>query len=118
MNTHHHILSVKHCSIIFGTLLIFTLLTVAAAHMDFGYFNFPLAMLIATIKASLVVFYFMGLKFDSTENRVIFFSSFIFLAIFIVLISSDVLFRKADVYVPHNEIFNAKKFSSEEVPHD
>ena len=74
MNTHHHILSVKHCSIIFGTLLIFTLLTVAAAHVDFGYFNFPLAMLIATIKASLVVFYFMGLKFDSTENRVIFLS--------------------------------------------
>lgn len=113
MTTGHHLVSVKTCAVIFSTLLVFTFLTVAAAQFDFGLFNFPLAMLIATVKASLVVFYFMGLKFDSTENRVIFFSSLLFVAIFIVLTYSDVLFRKADAYVPQDEIVNIKKFTSE-----
>lgn len=113
MSIGHHILSVKNCAVIFSILLVFTVLTVLAAQFDFGVLNFPLAMLIATVKASLVLFFFMGLKFDSTENRVIFFSSLLFVAIFIVLTYSDVLFRKADAYVPQDEVVNAKKYSSQ-----
>ena len=96
MSKGHHILSVKMCSTIFITLLFLTFLTVAAAYINLGALNFPVAMLIATIKASLVVFYFMGLKFDTNENRVIFFSSLIFVAIFIVFLYSDYLFRKKE----------------------
>lgn len=110
MSKGHHIISVKVCGIIFGLLLVFTVITVGAAQINLGILNFPLAMLIATVKASFVVFYFMGLKFDSNENRVIFFSSFIFVAIFVVLVYSDVLFRKGDVYVPRENIVGSKKF--------
>ena len=106
----HHILSTKMCSIIFFLLLIFTVITVAAAQIDIGIFNFPLAMLIATVKASFVAFFFMGLKYDSNENRIIFFSSLIFVAIFIVLTYSDLLFR-GDVNVPTEEI--SRPFSKE-----
>ena len=110
MTLGHHVVSVKTCVTIFSLLLVFTVLTVAAATVDLGILNFPLAMLIATAKASFVVFYFMGLKFDSTENRVIFFSSLLFVAIFIALTYSDFLFRKGDVYVPRENIVGAKKF--------
>lgn len=110
MTKGHHIVSIKTCFVIFSLLLLFTFITVAASWINLGLLNFPLAMLIATVKSSFVVFYFMGLKFDSTENRVIFFSSFLFVAIFIVLTYSDVLFRKGDAYVPRENIVGAKKF--------
>lgn len=98
------------CRAIFALLLTFTVITVAAAFVDLGSINFLLAMLIATVKASFVVFYFMGLKFDSNENRVIFFSSFIFVAIFVVFIYSDYLFRKKELKVKPNEIVNSKQY--------
>jgi len=110
MNKGHHILPIKMCRAIFALLLTFTVITVAAAFVDLGSINFLLAMLIATVKASFVVFYFMGLKFDSNENRVIFFSSFIFVAIFVVFIYSDYLFRKKELKVKPNEIVNSKQY--------
>ena len=94
MSQGHHVLSVNSCRNIFITLLFLTVATVGAAQINIGVFNFPLAMLIATVKACLVMFYFMGLKFDTNENRIIFFSSLIFVAIFITLVYSDFLFRQ------------------------
>lgn len=46
------------------SLLILTVITVAVAQIDFGGFNAFLAMLIATIKAALVLLFFMQLKYD------------------------------------------------------
>ena len=102
--TAHHILPVSICLRVFFSLLVLTVITVAAAQVDLGFMNFTLAMLIATVKAAFVVFFFMGLKYDSNENRTIFFSSFVFVAIFIVLTYSDVLFRKKSAFVPHEEM--------------
>lgn len=111
MTLGHHIISIKTCLLIYSVLLVFTGITlVTGLGMDFGFLNFPIAMLIATVKASLVMFWFMGLKFDSTENRVIFFSSILFVAIFIVLTFSDIMFRKGDAYVPREDIVGAKEF--------
>ena len=95
----HHIVSVRACTAILFCLLFLTVVTVLAAQIDLGIFNFPLAMAIATLKAAFVVFIFMGLKYDSLENKTIFFSSFIFLGIFIILTLSDVMFREDSVYV-------------------
>ena len=102
MEQGHHVFSVKGCIVIFCGLLVLTVVTVCASYIDLGLLNFPIAMLIATIKASLVLAYFMGLKEDSNENRVIFFSSFIFVAIFIFLTYSDVLFRYDSEYHVEN----------------
>ena len=95
----HHIVPVRIYTGVFIALLFLTVITVLAAQIDLGILNFPLAMLIASFKAAFVVFVFMGLKYDSLENRTIFFSSFIFLAIFIILTLSDVMFRNDNVYV-------------------
>jgi caa(3)-type oxidase subunit IV len=94
---HHHILPEKTAVLTFVTLIVLTLITVVVAHVDLGPFNFPVAMAVATAKALLVVMIFMGLKYDRRENSVIFFTSFLFLAIFIVLTSSDIFFR-GDIY--------------------
>ena len=93
MSLGHHILPVKTCIQIFGALIFLTVITLAAATIDLGWFNFPLAMLIASAKASLVAFFFMGLLYESNENRIIFFSSLIFLVIFVMFTFSDVLLR-------------------------
>lgn len=90
----HHILPIALGMKIFGLLLVLTAVTVfTAKQLHFGWLNFPIAMLIATVKAMLVCLWFMGLKYDSNESRTIFFGSFIFVAIFIVLTATDIFFR-------------------------
>lgn len=97
-NHSHHILPDGMAFKILGILLFLTALTVGTAQLDLGHFNFPLAMLIASVKATIVCMFFMGLKYDHKENTVIFSTSFIFMAIFMVLTFGDLLTR-GDVYV-------------------
>jgi caa(3)-type oxidase subunit IV len=92
----HHILSNKTSLMILICLLVFTLITVWASRNDFGPMNFPIAIFIASVKALLVVLFFMGLKYDENENRVIFFSSIFFVAVFFVLTAADVFTRNAN----------------------
>lgn len=94
----HHILSGALAKKVLGILFVLTVITVAAARVDMGVLNFPIAMAIATVKAMLVVLFFMGLKYDTNDNRVIFGTSFIFVAIFMVLTFSD-LFTRGDYRV-------------------
>jgi caa(3)-type oxidase subunit IV len=104
VNKHHHyILPDKLALTVAGALLFLTLVTVWSAGFDLGKLNFPVAMVIATTKALLVCFIFMNLKNDARENSVIFFTSFLFLAIFIVLTGSDIFFR-GDVYVKKGQL--------------
>ena len=78
---------------ILGSLLVLTFITVWVSYFNFGVLNVLVAMLIATIKASLVALFFMHLYEDNRLNQVVFISSFVFLAIFVGLTASDLLFR-------------------------
>lgn len=95
MSSHdHHLMSLKTHWVVFGTLIVLTIITVLAAQIDLGVtINFILAMLIASVKACVVAGYFMHLKYDGLMNRVIFISSFIFLVIFIIFPVIDILTR-------------------------
>jgi caa(3)-type oxidase subunit IV len=95
---HHHIIPNKTLFMAGGSLLVLTCITVVVAHIDLGRLNFIIAMAVATLKASIVALIFMNLWFDKKENGVIFATSFLFLAIFMVLTSTDLFFR-GDVYV-------------------
>jgi len=77
------------------SLLVLTVVTVSASYVEFGTFNILIAMLIATIKATLVGLFFMHLKYDNRVNQVVFASSFVFLFIFVALTLSDVMFRQS-----------------------
>ena len=94
----HHILSNSMAFRIWGILIGLTFITVAVAQIDLGPLNFAVAMLVASIKASLVCMFFMGLKYDHKENTVIFTTAFIFMSIFMILTFGDLLTR-GDVYV-------------------
>jgi caa(3)-type oxidase subunit IV len=109
-HSHHHIVPNKVAFGVGAGLMILTLLTVWIAGVDLGRLNFIAAMVIATIKALLVALFFMNLWYDHKENGAIFATAFLFLAIFIVLTSTDVFFR-GDVYV-HGPITSAQASKS------
>jgi cytochrome c oxidase subunit 4 len=75
-------------------LLVLTAITVKAAFIDLGAFNPVIALLIATIKATLVVLYFMHVKGASEKlTAVVVISGFFFLAILLSLSMADYLTR-------------------------
>lgn len=63
-----HIVPIPLYNLIFGSLIALTVVTVWAATQDFGHFNVPIALCIATVKAALVTLYFMHLNW---ENKII-----------------------------------------------
>ena len=76
-----HVSSIGLYLTIFFALMILTAVTVAAAYVDLGQFNFSVAMLIAGFKASLVVWYFMHVKFQSHLTKLTLATGLFFLAI-------------------------------------
>ena len=95
--TENHKISFKTYLNVLLALLFLTVLTVAVAQIDFGGFNALIAMLIATIKGSLVLLYFMHLKYDNKFYWVIFGSGVFFLALLFILIQVDVVSRVLEV---------------------
>jgi len=65
--THDHISTVGSSVAIWLILLVFTGLTVGAAFIDLGPLNTVVALTIATIKATLVVLFFMHVKYTNEK---------------------------------------------------
>lgn len=74
---------------VFVSLLALTAITVAVAYVDLGELNLVVAMGVATIKALLVSLFFMHLAHDSGFNRLAFFGSFLFVALFVGITLMD-----------------------------
>jgi cytochrome c oxidase subunit 4 len=74
---------------VFGGLLVLTGLTVAAAQVDLGNLNLYLALGIATLKATLVVLFFMHLFWDRPFNAMIFIGCLLFVSLFIGIALTD-----------------------------
>lgn len=95
MSEHKHfVVPLKYYIGTFVALLFLTFITVFIAQFHFGVFNLPIAMLVAVIKASLVIMIFMGLKWDKGFNLAAFLGSIIFLVIFFLLTFADIGTRK------------------------
>ena len=85
-----HIVPVKVYLMIFLALMAGTFLTVVAAFYDFPWrLNTVIALTIATIKATLVVLYFMHVRYSSRLVWVIVASALFWLAILFGLTLSD-----------------------------
>lgn len=90
----HHVVPFKTNLITFISLVSLTIITVVTAKtMHFGSFNLVVAMLIATVKVTIVVLWFMHLKYDGKVNRAIFGCSFIFLLLFFAMSGFDLYYR-------------------------
>jgi cytochrome c oxidase subunit 4 len=66
---------------IFGALMVLTAVTVGAAYVNLGNLNAPVALAIATLKATLVVLFFMHVKYSSEMVKLVVATSLFFLTI-------------------------------------
>lgn len=89
----HHIVPIETYIGVFLGLMGFTALTVAVAFMNLGALNNVVALGIASIKAFLVVFFFMHLKYNPRILWVVAAGGFLWLAIMILLTLSDLATR-------------------------
>ena len=74
---------------IFMALMVLTVATVGAAFVDLGQFNFLVAMIIAGFKATLVIWYFMHVKYASKLTKLTVATGIFFLAILLGLFLVD-----------------------------
>jgi cytochrome c oxidase subunit 4 len=84
---------------VFLGLAVLTTLTVLAAHQEFGFMNTPIALTIAVCKATLVVWFFMGVRYNTPLTKVTAISGFIWLMILFGIGMSDYLTRSW-IHVP------------------
>jgi len=92
---HHHITPKKTLFIVFGVLVVLTIVTAVTAQIDLGGFNVPLALAIACTKAALVLAIFMALKYDNRVNTLIFSVGVVFVVVFLLITLLDTAFRGA-----------------------
>lgn len=72
---HHgigHVVPVRILLATFGALMFFTIVTVLATKVNFGYgMNLGIAMAIAAVKATIVILFFMHLRWDKRFHSII-----------------------------------------------
>lgn len=91
---HAHIGSYRAYFAVFMGLIVFTLLTVGLASIHLGKANLAIAVVIASIKATLVCTFFMHLKDDNKFNSLILISAVTFIGVFFALTLNDVSYRE------------------------
>jgi cytochrome c oxidase subunit IV len=79
--------------LVFIALMLGTAITVGASYVHMGWLNTPVAMLIASTKAMLVILFFMHLKDHPKLIKVTFAAAFFFFAILVAHTLSDYLTR-------------------------
>ncbi len=103
---HVHVHSTKFYAGVLLALLCFTVITVLVSYVDVdafvalgqpvrgvGAWNLTIAIVIATMKASLVVLFFMHLKDDSRFNGLVFVGSLLFVGVFFAYTRNDTAVR-------------------------
>jgi cytochrome c oxidase subunit IV len=88
-----HIVPTRVYYLIFAILMICTALTVGIAFVDLGPFNVVAALTIAVFKATLVVLFFMHVKYGTRLTWAVVVGSVFWLGIMLVLTMSDYLTR-------------------------
>ena len=88
-----HVASVRTLFTVFGSLFVLTILTAVAAYNDMGALNTPVALGIAVFKASLVVWFFMGVRWNTSLTKVVVVAGLFWLLIMFGLTMNDYLTR-------------------------
>jgi cytochrome c oxidase subunit 4 len=92
-HTHGHISPISVYVGIFGALMVLTGLTVFAAYVNLGAFNFLVALAIAVLKATLVILFFMHVKYSSHLTKLTVAVGIFFLFILLALTMVDYVSR-------------------------
>lgn len=78
---------------VFGALMVLTVITVAVAFVDLGNLNVAVALAVAVIKASLVVLFFMHVRYASRLTQLVVLCSLVWLGFLFFITLSDYLTR-------------------------
>lgn len=89
----HHGPSMRTFFLIWGALIVLTTITVAVSYLELGALNPIVALVIATIKALLVILFFMEIRYSSKMTMMVVVSGVFFLIILLTLTLSDYLSR-------------------------
>ena len=82
VESHHHV-SPKYVYVgVFAALLVLTVITYLVSYADLGPASLPVAMVVACMKASLVIAFFMHLKYEDRTFAFMFAVCLLFVAIF------------------------------------
>lgn len=86
---HAHISSATFYIGIFAALIFLTIVTVGQSYVDLGSMNLIMVIFIASLKASLVVMFFMHLRWDNKFNLLIFIATIFFISVFFAYTLND-----------------------------
>ena len=111
-----HVSPVSLYLTIFFALMILTAVTVGAAFVDLGAFNFSVAIAIACFKASLVVWYFMHVKYQSHLTKLTVATGLFFLSILLGMSLIDYVSRGPQFYVTPQPINPDSVIRSQPLP--
>jgi len=84
---------------VWAALLVLTAVTVFVATLDLGPFNAIVALTIATIKALLVMLFFMELRYSTALTKVAVIAAVFFLFLLVGLTLSDYMTRGWSSYI-------------------
>ena len=98
MTTTSHIPSVKILVAVWAALICLTWTTVGVSYLELGEWNVVVALVIALIKASLVAWIFMGVRFSAPMTRLFVVAGLVWLTIMIVITSGDYTTRHLDYH--------------------
>ncbi|WP_166830137.1 cytochrome C oxidase subunit IV family protein [Thalassoroseus pseudoceratinae] len=90
----HHFVEKKTYYAVFGALIFLLIITYGASLIDVGEFlNLTIALVIATIKAILILLFFMQVKYATPLRQCFAASGFMFLAILFTITFADYIHR-------------------------
>lgn len=89
----HHVLPLGVYWAVFTALVVGTILTVWTATIDLGHMNVVVALLIASVKALLVILYFMHVKYSSKMVWVFAAAGFFWVVMMILFTMQDFVSR-------------------------
>jgi cytochrome c oxidase subunit 4 len=92
-NHDNHVTSYTLNGTVLLILLILTTISVLAVKIHFGAFTVGVALIIASVKAAIVLAYFMHLKFENLLLRLMVGGVFLLFAIVVVITFIDYYFR-------------------------
>jgi cytochrome c oxidase subunit 4 len=90
---HEHIVPVTVYYAVFGALMVLTAATVAVAFVDLGRFNIAVALAVALVKATLVVLFFMHVKYSSRLVQLVVLAAIVWLIILFGITLTDYITR-------------------------
>ena len=88
------IISAKVYFTVWAALMCLTVTTAAVSYLDLGAFSIVLALIIATVKGSLVMLFFMHAKYINVKaTLLVILAGFFWLAILLLMTMSDYITR-------------------------